>query len=84
LPDDESGNLDDKSPKETHCMTHTLRCVALACATVFGIAAMTSAQAAAPADHPTAVARALTHLHPASRTALAEPAPMTTPSKHAT
>ncbi|MFO1340673.1 MAG: M4 family metallopeptidase [Burkholderiaceae bacterium] len=48
---------------------HPLRRVALACAALLGLAA--TAEAAAPADHPQAVARALAHLQPAARGALA-------------
>ena len=55
-------------------MTHPLRCVALACATLFGIATTPISLAAAPTDHPAAVARALTHLQPVSRVASTEPA----------
>jgi zinc metalloprotease ZmpA len=55
-------------------MSHRVRCVALACAALFNVTAAPNAVAAAPADHPAAVARALTHLQPALRTALTETA----------
>jgi len=49
--------------------SHSLRRVALACATLFSVVAANAAQ---PSDHPQAVARALSHLQSSSRAAPAQ------------